>query len=378
MIARRRIRRTRGITTAGLVVGMTTLLAFVAVAVDIAILNSCDTEARAAADAAALAGAAELWDRSLLPPHLQGLGLPASKSLRPTQTVLERQMLHCVERACQVAALNTVARESVALSEDDMSFTSLAGEPSLTVQCSFTNQRGNPVSRLVGRALGLSDADLQIESQSILDQRVGGFAASSTANAPVIPIAIDANAWKSQVATSSIVTIQLVADGSEATASASLCLTQPPSADVVIDHRTSVSATFVDQIRSGIRKADLLNLPGHVIALSHDPGRPLVLAALPLSTHSLRDLGDALRSIAGRPRAWMLSSRLGDGNDSVACRVTSFVAARVLACSVDGERLTVVLEPCLFSTSTAVVRPDQVRNPWLAKVCLVQSAPFAP
>ena len=367
---RRPSRRTRGITTAGMIVSMTTLLAFVAVAIDVAILNSCDTEARAAGDAAALAGAAELWDRSLLPTHLQSLGLPDSEFLR--QTVWERQMLQCEEQTCQVASLNTVGGNPVALTSDDMAFATVNSESSLTVNCEFTNQRGNPVSRIIGRMLGLSDADLRVASQAVLDQRVYGFAATSTANAPVIPIVLDSDAWSTQVRTSSIVTIQIAADGSDALGSATLCSLQSAPADVIIDHRAIVSPTIVDNIRSGIRKSDLVNMPRPEIALSQDAGQSLDLAVNPVSLHLLQEVGNALQAINGRPRAWMLGAKVTGSDGNLACRVTSFVAAKILAVSVDGERLTAVLEPTLFSTSTALVRPGQVRNPWLAKVCLVR------
>ncbi|MEO8493455.1 MAG: pilus assembly protein TadG-related protein [Planctomycetota bacterium] len=366
------MRPARGITTAALVVGMTALLAFVAVAVDVALLSCCRTEARAAADAAALAGAAELWDRSLLPSHLQGQGLPAPTSSISTRTVAERQMSHCVDRVCRVAAQNTVGGQPVTLSQEDLSFASLAGGSALSVQCSFTQQRGNPVRRVIGQTLGLSDADLLIQSQAVLDQRVAGFAASTTANAPVIPIVIRDGTWNSQVATSAIVTIQLTADGSQSTGDAKLCLLQSPTATVVVDHLASAPNTVVNQIQSGIRKADVASLPGQMIALSSTTGRPLELAAAPVSRYVLGEVNNALQSIVGRPRVWMLTAVIGNTNESAGYQVSSFVAAKVLACAMDGDRLTVVLAPCPYATSTAIVHPNQLRNPWLAKVCLVQ------
>ncbi len=369
---RRHHRHAKGLTTAGLIVGMSTLLAFVAVAVDLAILQSCETEARSAADAAALAGAAELWDRSLLPPHLQNLGLPAVDSAHQAQTVPERQMQHCVTRVCKYAAMNTVGGQAVTLTEDDMSFNDRSGAVAMTVQASFTEQRGNPVSRVVGGALGLAGADLRIASQAVLDQRVYGFVASTTARAPVLPIVLDTDLWNDQVATSSIVTIQIATDASEIITGARLCSMQSTAATILIDHREIAPPTLVDHILSGIRKSDLVNLPSQSIALSQDPSRPLDLSTPTVSTATLRDVGNALHTIAGQPRVWMLGGQVTDANDGVACRVTSFVAAKVLACSVDGERLTAVLQPCLYSTSTALVRTGQPRNPWLAKVCLVQ------
>ncbi len=372
MVVRQHMRRTRGITTAGLVVGMTTLMAFVAVAVDVAILNSCCTEARAAADAAALAGAAELWDRSLLPPHLQNLGLPVSTSSSPARTVSEQQMLRCFDCACEVAAVNSVGGQPVNLSEEDLAVNALSGALSLTVQGSFTNQRGNPVSQVIGRSLGLTDADLQIASCAVLDQRVYGFAASATAHAPVLPILLDADLWHGQVANSSIVTIQIATDASQISTGVKLSTMQPTAATVLIDHRGIVPRTIVDHVLSGIAQSDVANLPGHAIAVSQDPSRPLDLSAIVVSTITLRDVGNALRTITGQPRVWMLGTQVTDANGVVACRVTSFAAAKILACSVDGDRLTAVMQPCLYSTSTALVRVGQPRNPWLAKVCLVQ------
>ncbi len=363
----------RGVTLAGLVAGMTVLIAFVAISVDVSLMNSYETEARAAADAAALAGVAELWDRDLLPAHLQTVGLADADSAGTS--IPQRQMQCCQQQARQCAAANTVGGQPLQLAAEDVEFAYAGNEPTLTVHGVLSEQRGHPARRVMGRILGMGDAALHVQSRAILDQRVIGFAPSSLVAAPVVPIVIDATSWSSQVQAASLVTIVVRVESQVQTGTAKLCMMRSAYDDVINDLSMPTTVVLTRQIQSGLTLQDLASLPNQTLALSSSQSDVLDLALADTSSHAFADFRNALQSLAGRPRVWLLGQDITVVHDRPATRIVGFVAAKLVACSVShdesGTFLSAILSPCLFSTSTAVVSPNQLRNPWLAKTYLV-------
>jgi hypothetical protein len=361
-VCRGHLRRRRfGVTTAGLLVGSTILIGCAALALDLAFLMKHNMEARAATDAAALAGACELWDLTLL-------GGQSAEGTISREAAQNQQASAAQAQAQKLALANTVGHKRVSLSAKEMLINVAPATigNSLTVRCEFTAQRRNPVTRAVGRLLGLAEVEMIVESQAVLDQRVCGFAPAGDVHVPMAPIIIDPKSWMSQCS-SGVVTVTLhIEDGVESGAGR-LCTLAPPS-------ETGYAFSF-EQIASGLTDTDLIRLPNQSFALDDSlPAGHLDLAStdLPGSTLILPEIQSGLASMAGRRLIWPLGSDFVTVESEVPTRrVEAFAAARVVHCSWNGSNeITIVVAPCLFATTTALCCASQPRNPWIGKVYL--------
>lgn len=377
----RRTRR-RAVTTAGMIVGMTLLLGFVALSVDLAVIMVYEAETRASTDAAVLAGVGELWDRTLLPEHLHRIDLPASDIMG--ESYVEQQARRAQAEARRFAELNSVCGTPLQLRDEDIIFTAWGRENSLTIRYPQTTGRGNPVTRVVGKALGLKSADLIVESQAVIDHRVYGFAPGVAARAPVVPIVVDTFSWYSQVGQAPLIVLELGCKDDVA-GNAKLCVMAPLSETETsaheIGHDRRASGPFgvaldrlCQQIEIGLDRQDLAALPGRAIALDESSlnGKLDVPLASVADVGMLEEIGRALMSIEGQSRVWLLGTGLVGAHGEMGRQIETFAGARVLHCALEEKTLRVILAPTLLKSSCALVRGDQPRNPWVAKVYLVR------
>jgi len=374
--------RRRGVTTAGMVVGMTMMLGFVALSVDLSVIMLYEVETRAASDAAVLAGVGELWDRTLLPEHLRDIELPNNG---PAESYVEQQVRLSQSESRRFIALNHVCGNVLDLRDEDILFSTLGHENALTIRCPQTSGRGNPVTRIVGKSLGLHSADLLVESQAVMDHRVYGFSPGTGARIPVVPIVIDYDSWYAQVNLASLVVLEMKVSP-DVSGNAKLCALTPlgdltaTASQIGSQHDTGSESYFTmqrlcQQIEIGVAQQDLSAFPSQSLALDDSPaGGKLDLPLADVAgTNVLAQAGNALLAIEGQTRVWLVGSDLtGASGATLAARVESFVAAKVVHCSLEDETLRVILAPSLLNSSSALVRSGQPRNPWVAKAYLVR------
>jgi len=187
-------------------------MACAALALDLGLLGSYHRELQAGADAASLAGGAELMDDAVLYPHLRRL----ERYERPRPA--DRRDLARFERvrkaAAHHAAQNRAMGRPIKLDlngkndprgdlvigwvadptdlESPLVPVQKAGRAnSLAVQISKTRERGNPVSLLVADGLGMKGVDLNVLARATIDQRVAGFEPAGHVNVPLAPVAIE-------------------------------------------------------------------------------------------------------------------------------------------------------------------------------------------
>jgi hypothetical protein len=88
-------------------------------------------------------------------------------------------------------------------------------------------------------------------------------------------------------------------------------------------------------------------------------------------------LASQLNQIHGQKRIWPLYEAF-DGNNGRAV-IAGFVAARVVLASATATGMTLILQPCMLSTRTALTNTSQrgvggvtITNPYICKVRLVE------
>ncbi len=155
----------------------------------------------------------------------------------------------------------------------------------------------------------------------------------------------------------------------------------------------SSASEAVRQFGTGVTFFDLKDRGGRLTLAGAGAGETgdnqMTLPGAALSGRDLGGLADALQAIVGQPRVWMLYSQAqtsAANGDSV--RVVGFVAARVMSVRAeaggktqgkDSSQLTVILQPSMMVTATAVtdhgrrdLGPRSIHNPYVGKVRIVE------
>ena len=414
-----------GSLSVGLLVAMVVLLGSLALAVDTGFLWHAYGQLQFAADAAALAGAAELMDSGVLyaPPERQAL-----------QPILREQRIAAArQQALALAALNPVngsplrldtsstndvdgdiARraafrrsipldansandvdgdivvgwvEDVVMSAQMVPWPATEEVNSIVIRARRLRANGDPVVFRFARALGLDGADVMATARASLDQRVYGFRPAGHVRVPLMPLAIitpeasQGEAFWFHLAGTDDHTVStrparvtsgpdgiaeyaLVFDPQQEDATEGVRLARFHTADPMDPGAQSV----VSQILGGYTAADLADCGGQ-FALDGD-GTLLVPGASVAGTPDTLPL-TALRAILGQPRIWPLGTVSSSAAPAPVYTIGGFVAACVVDADEDGDgRLTIHLQPCLLQTATALVCSGQRRNPWIGKLVL--------
>jgi len=390
-----------------LVFALGTVLALIALALNSASLSTHRVQLQAACEAAALAGAAELMD----PGHLYADGSSGYPSAA-------QRVARARERAARFAAHNGVAGKPLLLAanetndvhgdllvgwvEDPTSldsplvpWTGTGPVNSLRVQATRSHLRGNPVAMWFGRILGASDTDIVATARATVDQRVYGFRPMGHVRVPLVPMAIlcfdGADVQTSQtpkpVAPGSADRFTVdplsghVRRGRDGIAEIELrvCLVAESPTDsaaragnaslLSLNGRGLDFALLQEQIARGLTAEDLENLGGE-LALDHDGRRRLAGIEL-WNTGQLNKLGRALLDVRGQKRIWPTGRRGSDWGNSAACEIEGFLAGSVVDAYLETDScLTIVVQPCLLQTCTALVGTGRDHNPWIGKLVL--------
>ncbi|MBX3414544.1 MAG: hypothetical protein KF708_17790 [Pirellulales bacterium] len=389
----------RGALSGMLVVGLILLFAVLGLALELGLIAHVQVQLQTATDAAALAGAAELLDESVL---------------RPGESPDWTDDIELALKQSQVfAASNVAGGQTVAILPNPQndpngdfivawleSSTNPGEVPqlypdsgrcnTLIVRAQRTQGRGNPVPLWFSPVVGIATADVLAESRATLDQRICGFRPQGLGAIPVVPLAALAkgsqDAWFEQSQTTPIEGVNdkytvdyrtgVVTKGPDGIPE--IELKSPLEDDAGTDGNFLVlefnpdpqqQNQFQRQLELGLTAADLVDQNGQLLL---DKSGQLVVPGTGINEKLL----GRLTTIVGENRVWPLFSEQTDSDGTTAVVLTGFAAGRIVDARVNEDDEAVVLvQASTLVTGTALVRelgPHDQRNPWIARLCLTR------
>lgn len=276
------------------------------------------------------------------------------------------------------------------------------------VLASRTKARLNPVRIFLGNFYGDSEFEVLARSAVILDRNVVGFRPFGGRIVPMMPIGLESDAsaaplvtsWEFQTGPSGLVDVfsynpgtgpppwsgplPLSPDGLREMTFAVNPVGLPQGVSICllgIGPGATDNDVFLDQVRDGMRTVDL---PGGEFVLAPGTNTQTVsLTGSPLTLAQLNTLLLRLQAISnsGEARIWPLL-RSCDSLITNTAVVHGFVAARIanvtLQMQPGGPTITVVIQPAMIATATAVTEirtmppgpPYLVPNPYVVKIRL--------
>ena len=396
----------RGAVALMTIVLMLTMMAILGLVVEMSLLYHVEIQLHCAADAAALAGAAELIDEDVLYPNR-----PANQRddmARARQMALAYAASNHVAGAALICDANenndpggdlvfgwlenpANRRAAMVLSDGE--------QPCNTLQviAQRTRGRGNPVHLWFTSILGFAEADARCLSRATVDQRVYGFRPTPESNVPMAPLTVrgsgTTDSWTAQATASPMAGVNdrfwvddrtnEVRDGSDGIPEIVLRFPfvsihdagQPaaspaePNAGLLVISAGAWSPAVAElQLREGLGPDDLTSFDGE-FALD-ESGRLAVAGARQLD----KRLALAIAEIRGSKRVWPLYRNRHHREEAEIFELTGFAAGRVVDVRVEPDGAVVVfVQASVLITPTALVRPlaeGEVRNPWIGKLSL--------
>ncbi|MBI3839439.1 MAG: hypothetical protein HY288_16085 [Planctomycetia bacterium] len=345
------------------------LLAMVAFTVDMGYVVRVKAELQNAADAAALAGAAEL-----MTPQFAGiLNLSALASSEITAAQAE---------ARRFAGLNTAGNTSLSLPNSDIVVGYLANPKdqqqtlsawssgslpnSVQVLMRRDSTANTPVSLFFARVLGINSCSgtATATASYIQGSKVTGFKGTTGGpNATLIPIAIDVNFWNNFISTGkspdgtwsdsfTLTSSDTVSSGSDnvpefndtypnkkSPGNFGLVSIGPPSSSV---------GPYQNWIDHGAAPSDL-NYFG-TNGLQATPSSPATLDGGPGLKSTLET---NLAGIVGQPRAVPLFSQYSEQGSNSQYKIVGFVGITVVSATGNGSKMQIIIQPTSVVDSTA-------------------------
>lgn len=330
-------------------------------------------------DTMALSGVYSLLDENALrdQPRNQNDDLIAAQAdvdaIRQANNATSHNSLHIESTDLTVSAARV---NDVTQPADGANF--IAGNPvlgptqnSLYVECLRDPLGSNPVQLLLRGFGGPNAAEIKARSLATLDSRVVGFAPTATASSPVVPLAIESNAWFNvRVANNDDSfngnlrrELNIVLRTNSASGA-------PNGALVGLDGASLNFAVMPTQITNGVFPADL--------------GGPQQLGPVPVALPGTQNsptnpdsanIIAAFTTVAGssdKRRIFPIYTTFGGSPVTI----VGFVAADVLAASdigpVGDPQIQVRVEPTFIVHFTAITDPAAAENPYIHKIRLTQ------
>jgi len=258
-----------------------------------------------------------------------------------------------------------------------------------------TQDRGNPLLLWGQSFTGYGAVDLVTQATATLDRDVVGFHPFSDQPVPMMPIALFTcqnsampSSWDNQLqlgndnwqfdqttglfmpGSDNLPEVTMILSNDEAQASAVLLLLG------IADLQSSASQnTFGGQIAIGLTDNDLQGMGGN-FALG-DTTNLLTVNATQGDLGFYGNLANQLNQIQGQKRIWPLYQGFDDTTGQAV--IAGFVAARVVQAGVTSNGVTLVLQPSMISTRTALTNAAQrcigginISNPYICKVRMIE------
>jgi hypothetical protein len=375
-----------------LLLGLSVLVGFAALALDWAYVSIVESQLQRAADAAALSAAHELADERTLLPRFD----PAER------------MAAGVAAACRFGLLNPAGGEPTiicpdswgsdggsdiefgVLDRDSGRFAALAFRSSrlpdtVRIVARRCRQRSNPVAMLLGHVLGVTEAEVGAVGQATIEDRVVGFAPVGGSRVPLAPVAVLASSadtegggslgWLEAIERRSGQdlfgfdrTSGRPVRRSDGLPEMELKLGDPAGANACLIE-LAAGRSLVDRFERGYGPDDLARFGGRL------PVYPPRSLSVRTATCNRYQLADALARSIGKPLVWLLYQRTDNrGSEPDRVAIAGAVAARIIHYrqSFDGETV-IRVQPTVIVTRTAVTEEGnrQVpRNKYIKRIVL--------
>lgn len=366
----------RGAAVALTAISSTLLIGFVALTVDVGMLYNVRAELQRTADAAALAGAWELFDHA----KLKGTSAPSEMST---------SIAECRTQASVTAYRNPVQKvgplvdlnSSNALNGDivvgylhnpndlteQLSFANPSDFNTVQVRVRKDNVRNGPVQLWFARIFGINTTNMEATAAATFKDGVTGFKVTEeTGNCQLLPFALQVDVWKALLAGTKTTgdgfsyntTSKTVTSGADGinelnlypgggTGSAKL---EPGNFGTVdIGPSNNSTADIARQIRYGVSAEDLAALGGQL---------KLTNGSLQLNGDTGLSAGvkDDLAAIIGQPRIIPLFSQTSGNGNNAYYTIVGFAGIRILDVKLTGSMKSkqVIIQPCVVCDSTAI------------------------
>lgn len=360
---RKSLARRRGQIVVFTAVLLSVVLALLALSIDVGYLYTVRSELQRTADAAAIAGAWELFDRD---------GKAGSQT---ASTLTSRAQ----SKAVQFASLNPVANQAPSLASDDVVVGYIANpsNPSdpllptpagllpnaVQVRVQRTSQQNGTVPLFFARAMGLAESSLQAQATAALVSSFAGFRTPPDgSNLNILPFALDEGTWNSLEVSGSDnwsynPATRTVSAGGDGIKEVNLYPqgTGTPGNRGTVDIGSSNNSTadIARQILYGISPSDLAYHGGElrfgadgILHLNGDTG----ISA---------GVKDELASIIGQPRIIpVFRTVVGPGNNAD-YSIVKFVGVRIMEVKLTGRMSNkrVIIQPCNVLAKGGIYQP---------------------
>jgi len=373
-VERSRVKR-RGAVVVLVAILLVALLAMVSFCVDFGYMVRVNAELQNAADAAALAGACELMS-----PQIGGIIDSSGQA--------NAKIAAACSEAQRIALLNSAGSVNLSLLSNDAVVGYMAnptdqqqtltpwssGDPMpnmIQVLMRRDNTANTPVDLFFARVLGINTWSCTARATAAFQQvsNVTGFK-SSSANAKLLPIAIDVNYWNS------FVTTGLSPDGTVSDSYSASLPTSTNSAPhnvtaagdgipefnnvyphnnspgnfglVGIGPPSSATPTFQTWIDNGASPTDLSFFGSN--GLQATPSQPAIVNGGP----GLKsDLVSNLAGVVGQPRIVPLFSSFSDNGSNTEYTIVGFAGITIVSATGSGSSIQVIVQPIAVTDLTA-------------------------
>jgi Flp pilus assembly protein TadG len=370
LMIRRVIERPRGGVAVMSVVLLPLLVGFVALAVDVAVIAVARSQLSTAADAAALAGAAQLATENRVQ---GGTNLTAEITGANTQAAALGSANYVLGNAPVVNtnSSNTSGGQIMVgyldpnnpLSTLDTS----SGSTTLFNSVQVTTVRDSSHSGLVpsffAKIMGFQGAGPSVSSTAMAQPySISGFQATGALNANILPIVLDKPTWQAMMAGTTQDQYTYNASNNTVTAGPdgiTESMLYPVGSGssgnwgtIKIGTNNNSASTLSAQIQYGITPAQLATFPNSTIQLDTTQTPPsITFGGNPGISAGIQS---ALEAIIGKPVTIPIYDQNGGSGNNAWYHVIAFQACRLLAVNFQGNPRYVIIQPALLSDQTAI------------------------
>ncbi len=353
----------RGVLTLALLMLVAVGILLAALALDWAYLVLMQRSLQQRTDALALAGAPELLDQQ----QLENAGATSRRDQRDdvrmarvtadewrvfnNRAAAARFRLDLADLALSTGYVADIASTSAASFFDSSQPLIGPGSSHNTLCVRAIRKPGgrNPVGRLLGQWAGLGPVEVSAHSYATLDNRVIGFQPTAEAPSPVVPLAIDVNAWngphgadKNQNGVKEL-EIRLRSPQTAATV---------PNAAVVSFFGGLNLPVALRQTSAGVHAGDLAS-PEYVLGPATATAHLPLAGTQRINSGATSSLQVRLQQLAASQAVRAFPLYTSQGATASLFPVVGFVAARITAARVAEGRLVVEIEPAYLVHFTA-------------------------
>jgi Flp pilus assembly protein TadG len=365
-------------------------IGMIALAVDVAVIATAQGQINTAADAAAQAGARQLFTDNHLTYNPSLTSEISAATSNAASIATSNKILGTAPVVYQAESGSNAADITVGYLDMSSTTSSIAAPTSTSlynavqVKVARDANHGGPVPALFARLLGSTGTSVSSTSVAVAQNySVGSFSSSSGLNANILPIALDLTTYNAMIAgnPSKLTTTGLpidqyaynpstgaVTSGSDGIYESCLYPVSNGSpgnwGTVKIGVSNNSTSTLSAQIRYGITPAQMqawaATFPNGQIAFSSATSPPsMTLRANPGISAGLKSSIDA---IIGQTRLIPIYSAVSGNGNNTTYTIVKFAGVRVMADNFQGNPKYVIVQPALVSDPTAT--PSTVESSW--------------